>query len=393
MSADNAVQAREKAFEKAQIDGYTSLLEEMGLDGDIPDPKQISSYVKNFEVTKEQLSATRYKGVYTITYDTDHLVHSNDGYRMADDQGGYPSYSDVRRLDKTLLLPYYQINNQTFLWNNNPFLEAFVSAKADGMLQGITIPLATSMDQQQVPGYQPLSIDEQSLRPIAMRYGANKTMILIAQPRVFASGHKDMIVRIYEPKLYERPALVAQVPLQSMAGESQDMFYRRVIGQVVDIVSDQTKPLNDNQPKTANYQSPPPVFQNNVVTFDSQSTDPQYADSESASSLPSQPYRDVRPTGPQYTIKAQLNFQSMRQWVDMKKKMQQSPVIGGLAIKTLSPRFALLDISYYGTQQDLQNALQQAGIMFIDPVTFSQANHGGAGRIYQLRALDTGRRF
>ena len=72
VTADNAVEARADAFEVAQIKGYEILAqrflsaEEMKT-FETPDVEAISSFVKDYEVTNEQLSAVRYKGIYKIS--------------------------------------------------------------------------------------------------------------------------------------------------------------------------------------------------------------------------------------------------------------------------------------------------------------------------------------
>ena len=71
VTAENAVAARDEAFMKAQRDAFAVLAKRMVAEGQagnvgVPDDDTLSSFVKDFEVTNEKLSAVRYIGTYTF---------------------------------------------------------------------------------------------------------------------------------------------------------------------------------------------------------------------------------------------------------------------------------------------------------------------------------------
>ena len=74
VTADNAIDARNQAFEQGQTKAYKALSERLLEEGEAetmiaPDADTISTMIQDFEVTNERLSAVRYVGTYTFTFD------------------------------------------------------------------------------------------------------------------------------------------------------------------------------------------------------------------------------------------------------------------------------------------------------------------------------------
>lgn len=73
VTASNAVKAREKALGEAQVKAFGQLADDMMTPEaraayTLPDADTIMALVQDYEVTNEQLSATRYKGIYTVRF-------------------------------------------------------------------------------------------------------------------------------------------------------------------------------------------------------------------------------------------------------------------------------------------------------------------------------------
>lgn len=73
VTAANAVKAREEALKQAQVKAFEQLaLGALGEEGmaayTMPDADTVMALVQDFEVTNEQLSARRYKGVFTVRF-------------------------------------------------------------------------------------------------------------------------------------------------------------------------------------------------------------------------------------------------------------------------------------------------------------------------------------
>ena len=102
ITAENAVQAREQAFEAAQIKGYEELAKrtlsaEQLENFKTPDINTVSGYVQDYEVTNEKLSAVRYSGTYKISY-------SKQAFSYLDqtEDGG----NQIAQKGDTLILPF-----------------------------------------------------------------------------------------------------------------------------------------------------------------------------------------------------------------------------------------------------------------------------------------------
>ena len=81
-------------------------------------------------------------------------------------------------------------------------------------------------------------------------------------------------------------------------------------------------------------------------------------------------------------IIAQLNFASVRQWVDAKRSVEQTRGVTSVEVKSLSPRSATLSINFQGDIGSLRQSLQQVGLNLNDPQTaYGQVN---GSPIYQL---------
>lgn len=73
VTAANAVKAREEALKQAQVKAFEQLaLNTMGEEGmsayTMPDADTVMALVQDFEVTNEQLSSRRYKGIFTVRF-------------------------------------------------------------------------------------------------------------------------------------------------------------------------------------------------------------------------------------------------------------------------------------------------------------------------------------
>ena len=73
VTADNAIAAREQAFNEAQVKAFTKLTKRLVEEGetdkmDTPGADTISTMIEDFEVTNERLSKVRYVGTYTFSF-------------------------------------------------------------------------------------------------------------------------------------------------------------------------------------------------------------------------------------------------------------------------------------------------------------------------------------
>lgn len=361
VTAENAVKAREKALDEAQVKAYQMLAErflspEAMKTFKAPDPITVSSLVQDYEVTNEQLSTTRYKGVYTVRFRPNAMKNQMASQGMV--------YSDTPR-KPVLVLPFFENGANTALWSEtNPWMRAWRAMPADGgFTQSTVLPLGDAEDMAQVSDAEGLQYDPMRVQELATRYNADDVAILLASTVPTPTTQGKVVVNIYNNG-FEGPVFVQKITVDQMAGETDDAVYARAAQKVKDI-------LRSNWKANAAYNPAvqPPSAQTTTVT--TQTT--VYGRPPAAANAPI-PY--TRPAlGPSQTYAAHAKFSSVQDWVRMKSTLDRVYGVQAVMIKTLKPREAQLDIRYAGPINQLQLALQNAGIMM-------RAGQNGAVELY-----------
>jgi hypothetical protein len=342
VSAANAVEAREKAFEEAQIKGYKKLaqrffdeanLEAMGT----PDINTVAVAVKDFEVSKEKISATRYAGTYKISYDARAFEN-----RASITSGNQNATSISNTKGHILVLPFFEDSGYSMLWRTNPFLQAWNRARDGGYAAPSIIPAGDSLDMVAISDSQALNYNPASLEDLKNRYGASQVAILIAKPELMPDGAERIMIGIYQANTYG-PQLAQQISVRGNVGESKDQFYARAVKQVNQVFNESW------QRRTALSTNAPSQSSDQQVR--SQAVSPQ---SQALS-------------GPVQTMLAQVEFSTMRGWMDTKRAMENSRGVRGISVKSLSPRSATVIISYQGSLDQLRSAFGQNGVNLNNP--------------------------
>lgn len=360
VTAENAVKAREKALDEAQVKAYQMLAERFLSPEELknfkaPDPITVSTLVQDYEVTNEQLSTTRYKGVYTVRFRPTAMKNQMASQGMV--------YSDTPR-KPVLVLPFFENGADTSLWNEtNPWMRAWRAMPADGgAMQPTVLPLGDAQDMAQVSDAEGLQYDPMRVQELATRYNADDVAVLLASTVPTRTAQGRLIVNIYNNG-FEGPVFVQKVTVDQMAGEGDDAVYARAAQQVKDILRSNWKANAAYNPA---FQQPPAAR-----TVTTQTT--VYGRPPAGAAAPV-PY--TRPAlGPSQTYAAHAKFASVQDWVRMKSTLDRVYGVQAVMIKTLKPREARLDIRYAGPINNLQLALQNAGIMM-------RAGQNGAVELY-----------
>ena len=302
MTADNAVQAREKAFEEAQLKGYEELAKrflsaEEQENFETPEIGTVSSFVKDFEVTNEKLSAYRYKGTYTIRFSPKTFRNTNIDGSMQDASG--------MAQDQILIVPFYEVNGRSYLWQVNPFLEAWARANSNNVLGKAVVPIGDIDDISQIQDEQGLRYDPASLNAMRLRYRAVDVALMIAAPTTQPDGATDVLVSLYNVKPYG-PELAQQFSVKGYPGEIQEQLYNRVVSTVSQAMHRGWKRHTAVQEANNNM----PVVE------------------------------EVPLTGPEASLTAQINFSTAREWVETKKSIERARGVKSVQVKSLSPRTA-----------------------------------------------------
>ncbi len=337
ITADNAVEAREQAFEAAQIKGFEALAKRL-LTADefkefeTPDINVISSYVQDYEVTNEKLSAVRYNGTYQIRFRKSALS------KMRKIVGTIEAVETkkIAQQGHLLVLPIYQRGGRTFLWQANPFMQAWVRARDNGQAQQFIVPVGDIDDIKQVRDGQGLSYDPSRLNAMRIRYNADHVMIMTVEPSTAARGSKAYNLKVYDAQAYG-PELKIEHSMRAYSGELEDQLYNRLVGEALR--------LTENMKPQAQQ-----------AGFNQQEVRANYNEVEAI-------------------ITTQVNFSSVQEWIQTKKQIESLSMVSNVNVKSMSPRAAILNVKFQGGEEGLRQALSQQGLVL---------NNAPQGQIYQI---------
>lgn len=306
VTAENAIMAREQAFEKAQLMAFEELKSRMLSDAQAeafyPPPIQtISTMIQDYEVSNEKLSSKRYIGTYKVRF-KDRAVK-----RYFTGQG--TQYTDIASRP-VLILPFFESEQGTVLWaRNNPWMQAWASAPGlSGGLVPLIVPLGDLADVSDIGDDEALTYNRRSLISMTGRYNATEAVIAIARPE--GTG---LNVQLYRTDR-ARPEYVHQILERSLTGQEQNSLYARAVQTVRQALR------KDWKKKT--------VVEASEKGF----------------------------------IQVRTAFQSLKEWANFQSNLKNVQGISKIDLKALSPKEAYLDISYEGNIERLRLSLQQSGL-------------------------------
>lgn len=337
VTASNAVEAREKAFEEAQVKAFDILAERLLTEAELenyqkPDVTTISNLVQDFEVTNEQLSAVRYKGTYTFRFRSGAI----QGH-MAESEF---AYSDTEQTSPVLILPYMQAGTRTVLWENNPFMEAWskLSGQA-GAAASTILPMGDLLDVSQIKDDPALRYDKTMIDNIVGRYDAGKAVILIAEPQ----PDQGLNVSMYSTD-QAMPVYLDTIKMAPKPGMPEYSLYEDAVREV------QAALRQDWKKKTK--------------------IDPSQMSS----------------------LKARARFDTVQEWIRLKRSIEGVSGVSSVKVQGLKPKEAIIRIEYLGGEARLMPAFSQAGIALNAPYQGGAYNAQMPGeKIYDISLAGAGR--
>lgn len=350
VTADSALAARDQAFEKAQVDAFTILagrmLPESALDSfKAPDAATVSTMVQDYEVTAEKLSSVRYIGTYTISFRPAAVE------RYLNIQG--QPYTNVVSAP-LVVLPFYQVSGKNFLWSPyNIWMRAWNRAPASGAPVPVIVPIGDLEDVSDIGDDDVFGYDPDKLAALLKRYDAGDAVLAVAMPdgnllkadEGDSAANGSVTISLYRTDLGS-PEHVREMVVQGQPGDTVDRLLDRAVTQTQAALKQNWKD------KT-------------VVQTSSQ-----------VASAVTAPGGD--------TIVARVKISNLEEWASVQRALGRVGAITAMQLKSLSPREALVELSFRGDEEMLRAVLAQSGIALGFPQYAGVGNSSPNRLVYDL---------
>jgi hypothetical protein len=414
--AENSVVAREKALEAIPELAFQKFVEaNMGPEAakTVAVPKDVAALVADFEVSGEQMSATRYVGKYTVRFrdsirnyvtvkEPETIIAAQPGYvapsgdtAAADATGVLPGEVERDMASAAavtaplveasgplprhvLVLPYFEnAAGQTVLWEDpNPWRDVWVNALPPMPENGTQffVPLGDANDMSAGPTNGVWSGDYAMVERLRRNYTAGAVALLVA-----TKSEKTLGIDVY---IYQDGKLSRRGSIHPYVGADVAGGWHQALSGALEYL--RRPPTAQAQPRVEQI-SRDIVGQYSNTTTIIDSTGGRVVGQPSLQ-VTNQPYipgsaeqrqpvlttavagaPDVNPiTGaysPRTQIDAEMRFQQLSAWTEMQRRLN------GLAIdiKSLSSAGASFAVSFDGPPGALRSALAARGIAMDGP--------------------------
>lgn len=362
VSANNALNARNQAFEKAQQEALKQVANNFLTDSQVaafqpPPGPVISPMIQDYEVTKEKLSKQRYIGTYTIRFKSravrqyfdalprESLVDPatiaagppapDSSVEVFDQASGTvkPIATPTPHGDDKLILPFYQVSGRPVLWSSfNAMMQPWRRAT---LPSGYALPVGDLSDVEDIGDDQAFSYDRNGLSRILNRYGAGEAIIIIAKPdeslqiatsdEETASG--SMTLEFYSDS-GDGIRQMGEITIDARPGETRGSFLARSASESISFLREGA---------------------------------PQQTHSEQA-----MPVASAFSGGPGTVIDMRVSFGNLQEWAEAQRSLARVPGINDVILKSLTPKQARIGVVYNGDADTLRIALQQMGMDLSD---------------------------
>lgn len=329
VTADSALAARDQAFDKAQVDAFQVLAGRMLSESELaaftpPDAATVSPMVQDYEVTSEKLSSVRYIGTYTFTF------RGQAVERYLNVQG--KSYTNVASAP-LVILPFYQTGGRTYLWSPyNSWMRAWNRNSGSGnTLVPLIVPMGDLEDVSDIGDDDVFSYNPSKLSALLKRYDAGDAVIAVATPggTLGKAQESDPVNGSVTISLYRtdrgQPEHVREMVVESASGDTLAKLLDRAAADVETALKQNWKEKTVVSPSV----ELPGEMQNAVI--------------------------------------ARVKIASLEEWARAQQSLARVNAITHTALKSLSPREALVELSFRGDEEMLRQALAQAGMTLSAP--------------------------
>lgn len=307
-TADTAAAAREQAIAAGHVLAFTRLMARLVPDsqrGVLPafGQSDIVPLVLSFEIESEKRSSVRYLGSLKFRFrraDVRQLLQ-NSGIGFAE-----------TRSKPVLLLPVFDSAGARLLWDDpNPWFQAWNAVPPSDGLVPVRLPAGDLADIRVISAEQAVAGNAEQLALIADRYGASAVLVAQASVNVAAgSGARSLTVSTR----YFGGTSDGRTGVRSFAYGEEDTdeaVVARAAQEIARQVEEDWK-------------------QENLIRFDNQNS-----------------------------LVATIALTDLRQWVEVRRKLQGIAFLQRWQLVAMSRRSASVRLSYYGDPEQLRVALAQ----------------------------------
>jgi hypothetical protein len=312
MTADTAAAAREQAIAAGHDLAFRRLIARLVPDGGralLPtlSPAEVTPLVLSFEIESEKRSSVRYLGTLKFRF------RRSDVREFLQKSG--VGFAETRS-KPVLLLPVYDFAGAKLLWDDpNPWFLAWNAVPPSDGLVPVRLPSGDLADVRDISAEQAAAGNTDQLALIAERYGASA--VLVAEASVTAdtgSGTRGLTVatRYFGGTSDGRTAVRS---FSYVEGETDDVVIGRAAMQVALQIEEDWK-------------------QENLIQFNNQSS-----------------------------LIAEVALADLRQWVELRRKLQGIAFLQNWQLVAMSRRSASVRLTYYGDAEQLRIALAQRDLV------------------------------
>ena len=338
VTADNALAAREAAFEQAQKKAFLALVERLAPSGtgalspEALDVSTIAAMIKDYEIVEEKISDVRYVGTYTFRFKSAAVKQYFSGQAL--------TYTDMES-DPIMILPFYQVNGTYDLWSyGNRWKAAWDRVNGSGALVPVVVPVGDLQDVSDMRDDQALSYNTARLRNLTQRYGASEAVIAVAVPdsgliqslRGGGAVQGSLIVNLYRTDA-SRPVQAAQFYVRAESGETAEGLFDNAARRVLAMLRDNWKA------------------------------------------------QTMVNAGQMNRVQVRVQIASLPDWARLEKKLNAVSAISDVALDSLTVQRAVVTLSYEGDLRRLQLALGKQGMKLAS----SNVQVSGQPPIYELQ--------
>lgn len=333
ITATSANEARLKGMEDAQNLAFQNLIatrvpEKMHAGLKNFSAPQIEKLVQDIEVEKEKYSDVRYVATFKVTFKADALrnllgdiqAHGDENETSRDDVAHNNAAPTVAPLPgrATVVVPVFLLDHKKLLWEeHNPWFQAFANAPTPSPL--LVVPTGDLTDISVMGLSRALNPSADLVETFAMHHEAPQVVVAIIQEK--EKGEPTLEMTLYG----NGKRLTHQVKPLLPSGNLEATL-KSAVQMVADFVKD------------------PPAPQDFSDQEDAQ------GDTSSHTNLAG------------HTLEAQVVFDSLKEWLSLKKHLELVPGVRSVIVKKLARRTALVHIQTSLSSQALTTTLTEEGV-------------------------------